>query len=500
MQGKPNLTLELDSHTADAGIETRIEAYLDIIESFRKVNRRNDIQHSTTQFTPAGIVHRNGRSYMRTSEGNLVPLTDRRVRMLIPSMGKFASPLLAKAFAGSGIRADVLPPADESVLKLGRENSSCKECLPLQTTIGSVLNYLKNDRQDGELIVYFMPTAPGPCRFGQYNVFIKRVIKQYEIKDIAVFSPDSANCYGGLGGHDIVSAFRAVIIGDIFDEMWATILTAAVDGASALETLLRNYEKIRGCIDGKWKTIAKNLQECAEELSCIPLIRPYGEIPKISLVGEIYVRHDPISLQHLVERMAKRGFIVRTAQVSEWLKYLDWMIKNKILGKRSLSFWIHHFIKERTDKQIRKLLAPSGLFHTGDMCIDTIVNAGGKYISPELQGETILTIGSAFHDILNPACGVISLGPFGCMPNRVAEAILKEKFGTREKRSHLNGRTIPALPLDGDRKFPFLAIETDGNPFPQIIEARLEAFCLQAERVHQEMLDAVTQQDSQLKN
>jgi hypothetical protein len=40
-----------------------------------------------------------------------------------------------------------------------------------------------------------------------------------------------------------------------------------------------------------------------------------------------------------------------------------------------------------------------------------------------------------------------------------------------------------------DRKLPFLAIETDGNAFPQIIEARLEAFSLQAKRLHEEMLE-----------
>jgi predicted nucleotide-binding protein (sugar kinase/HSP70/actin superfamily) len=202
-------------------------------------------------------------------------------------------------------------------------------------------------------------------------------------------------------------------------------------------------------------------------------------------VGEIYVRHDPISLQRLVERMAKRGFIVRTAQVSEWLKYLDWLIKNSILGKKTLSFWLKHFAKERADAAIRKLLAPSGLFFNSEMHIEAIVEAGSRYLSPHLQGETILTVGSAFHDILNPACGVISLGPFGCMPNRVAEAILKEKFSVGEKRNLCNGTPFPNLPADDACKFPFLAIETDGNPFPQIIEARLEAFCLQAERMHQ---------------
>jgi hypothetical protein len=34
---------------------------------------------------------------------------------------------------------------------------------------------------------------------------------------------------------------------------------------------------------------------------------------------------------------------------------------------------------------------------------------------------------------------------------------------------------------------PFLTIEVDGNVFPQVIEARLEAFTLQAERTAQIM-------------
>jgi hypothetical protein len=33
-------------------------------------------------------------------------------------------------------------------------------------------------------------------------------------------------------------------------------------------------------------------------------------------------------------------------------------------------------------------------------------------------------------------------------------------------------------------ELPFLAVESDGNPFPQIINAKLEVFMLQAARVH----------------
>ncbi|GKT19357.1 acyl-CoA dehydratase activase, partial [Aduncisulcus paluster] len=42
MGRKPSLTLELDSHTADAGIETRIEAFLDIVDGFSRMKEPQD--------------------------------------------------------------------------------------------------------------------------------------------------------------------------------------------------------------------------------------------------------------------------------------------------------------------------------------------------------------------------------------------------------------------------------------------------------------------------
>ena len=82
------------------------------------------------------------------------------------------------------------------------------------------------------------------------------------------------------------------------------------------------------------------------------------------------------------------------------------------------------------------------------------------------------------------------------MPTRVAESILTEKFTTGEKlelllRSNGSGPVKHGgLLTEKDRKLPFLAIETDGNAFPQIIEARLEAFALQARRLHERMLES----------
>ena len=44
--------------------------------------------------------------------------------------------------------------------------------------------------------------------------------------------------------------------------------------------------------------------------------------------------------------------------------------------------------------------------------------------------------------------------------------------------------------LDKNMPLPYLAIESDGNPYPQIIQARLEVFALQAKRIGEMMARA----------
>lgn len=494
MGRKPSLTLELDSHTADAGLETRIEAFLDIVRYYRELESKDQIPVVRKDFRPAIATVIDGKPVIATADGRKLPLTHPSVRIVLPAMGRFAHQALVETFKKVGIRAHGLPPADEEVLKIGRGNSTCKECLPLQTTVGSMLNYLWNDRPEGEVTAYFMPGAGGPCRFGQYNVFSRRLIERHQIPDAAVLTLNAANGYMGLGDRFTLPAWRSIVIGDVMYEIWSTLLAAAQDRDSALEIFFREWDSLVAVIHKPWRMIRRQLVKTAEELARIPLKMPYALIPKISLIGEIYVRNDPISLQSLVEKMADRGFIVRTSQTSEWIKYVDWLIKHRIEGDNpDIPFWIRYFVKRHFDKKIRKLLAPSGLFFYEVLQVEDLIRSGERFLSPMLTGEAILTVGAALHEILHPSCGIISIGPFGCMPSRVAESILSEKFTAGEKslllQSNGSGPAghVPVLSKK-EKKLPFLAIETDGNAFPQIIEARLEAFSLQARRLHDEML------------
>ncbi|HPA06752.1 MAG TPA: activase, partial [Candidatus Hydrogenedentes bacterium] len=277
-----------------------------------------------------------------------------------------------------------------------------------------------------------------------------------------------------------------VIAGDLFDDMYSMILAAAVNPAEGVRILGEEHKALVAVMHKGWPAVARQLSRTGKRLGALALKKPCREIPTVSLIGEIYVRRDPISLQGLVEQLAHEGIAVRTAQTNEWIKYLDWLARAGIDGERSLAFWLRHWVKRYLDQGVRKRLALSNLFYCDGLDVGPVVDAGSRFISPRLTGEAILTVGNALHEILHPSCGIISIGPFGCMPSRVAESILSEKLTTTEKRAiaRHNGHVSWEELLRTHRKLPFLAIETDGNTFPQIIEARLEAFLLQARRLH----------------
>jgi predicted CoA-substrate-specific enzyme activase len=493
MGDKPSLTLELDSHTADAGLETRLEAFLDIADNYHRHSRQGSppvsakakVRTGAESCLPACMETRQGRAGVVASSGEWLPLTHERVRLVLPSMNPSGTALAASALASGGVRGLALPPAGEEALKRGRGNSSCKECLPLQLTVGTLLDHL-DKRPPGEVTAYFMPQAQGPCRFGQYAEYSSRLIAKLGLPDAAVLSPCAANGYAGLSGAVTLAIWRGSVVGDLFEEMRATLLAGARDPQEATALLAGGFIRVEAAIRRSWKAALAEMRRLATELRRIPMRLPRRDMPFLSLVGEIYVRHDPLSLQKLVERLAQKGFAVRTAPVNEWVFYTDWLQNAGLTAIPSLGGRLRQWIKRHSFDQVRKVLLPSGLLSSHEPDIRDLVRAGRSLISPELTGEAILTVGGAFHEILDPACGIIAISPFGCMPARLAEAVLSKSFTTASLSALFPWR-VRRLPPEARGSLPFLAVETDGNPFPQLIEARLEAFCLQAMRLHEAM-------------
>lgn len=493
---KPSLTLELDSHTADAGLETRIEAFIDIINSYRQLLSGNKISVRKNGFKPARVALNNGVTKVITSNGRELSMTDPNVKVLLPSMGRIPTESLAAVFRANGFNAEAHPPSDMAILKLGRANTSCKECLPLQLTTGTLLNYINNGKQNGEVLVYFMPTSCGPCRFGQYHIFMEDLIKRLEIPDVAMLSLSSENGYCGMGNGFQKKGWWAVVISDVMEDVRSMILANAVDPEYGISLFENEWKFILEKIEkGDFDSFEKGLKITSKKLSTIPMKLLPDEVPKISLVGEIFVRRDSISRQYLTEKLAAMGFATLCAPISEWLYYCDYLVDNKLSDStmnamEKFSFAIKKRIMKKYEIRIKEILSQSGLVHAEPISAKDIIKTAMPYMSPDLVGEAILTVGSSLAEIASHTCGVISVGPFGCMPNRISEAILTEVMNKENKlATSPDDMHLKAVLSDID-SLPFLAIESDGSSFPQLITAKLDAFCLQANRFHSALMNS----------
>lgn len=481
MGEKPSLTLELDSHTADAGIDTRIDAFIDVMKNYKHENKKAHKKHEKAVFDEK-------RKKIRTINGEYIDLRDPRVRVLVPSMGHMASRCLVSALRYIGIDTVALDAPAEEELQLGRANSSCKECLPLMLTVGSLLNYLKKNNDDNKIYVYFMPEAPDPCRFGQYHVYTERLMTKMGIKNVALLTLSSGNSYGGLGVKFKLRSWKSVVVSDAFENIYSTLLALAVDRKKAMAVFNKHIEIIiESLAKDNGHILNQKLKAASLEFSNIELKYPAHKAKKVALVGEIYVRRDGFSRQYLVEKLADKGIITTVASVIEWIYYCDYLVKNNLSEDADfadkLNIMAENIVKMKFEKEIKRIFTKSNLldFHTVD--VEKVIRNANELISPHLSGEAILTIGTAITDVIDHVDGIISIGPFGCMPSRIAEAILTNKLSTHKAK--VSESEMVKTVLENYPNLPFLSIESDGNPFPQLIDIKLEAFALQVQRINE---------------
>lgn len=492
MGEKPMLVLELDSHVADAGLETRIEAFIDIIRNYLRLQDSGTLPPRAKP-QPVKTHYDATRDVIVDSRGRAYPLSDPRVHVVFPSMGDLLNQAAAAIFRGMGVRATALPPPDEEVLKLGRGNTSCKECLPLLLTTGSLLKYLKDRKNPDELLVYFMTTAGGPCRFGQYSVFIRGLIEKYGIEDTTLMSISSDDSYSGFKARDaVLKLWTGIVLSDTMQDARSFLMASAADPQSAVQEFQRQWGRVLQALEKDFDRLMPVLVSVVENLRRIKLKRSLQDTPVVLLTGEIYVRNDGLSRRYIVEELAREGIASKISGVSEWVYYTDWCYEQLLKDgypdlKKRLALFYRSFFLKKYERKIKDIWKKSGLVHAKSDRINHLLDHVGHIISPELKGEAILTVGAGITEVLDPFCGVVSIGPFGCMPNRISEAILSREMNREGKIASGTAKKRMKPVLDKYEDLPFLCIESDGNPFPQIITAKLEAFMLQAWRFHKVM-------------
>jgi len=447
MDPKPCLMLEIDEHSADAGVVTRLEAFLESLKNA-----------SVQEIEPL-------------NEKDLeIPQLDCSKRTIyIPWMNDH-SYTLAAAFKACGQPAEVLPLATQESLDLGRRFTTGKECLPCIVTTGDMLAKLATC--DPERTAFFMPGGSGPCRFGQYNCLHRLVLRENGHTNVPVISPSQDKTF-----YEDFRQFKK----DPTRLAWNGIV--AIDILLKAVLAIRPFEITPGetdrtyqhCLDRVVKTIESNpdesqiadvMKDAAKAFARIKTDRSLVK-PHIGVVGEIYVRSHNFSNDNLIRRLEALGARCSLSSFAEWMYYTNFTRKRSSWREHQYWRFTMNWLKDRMQKRIERKLAEPFVSMVPEVIeppVEHALKLAEPYIHDSFEGEAALSTGKIieFHRMGTDA--VINVGPFTCMPSTIVSSVMKK------------------LMADLDH-MPAITMMFDGQGDPTL-DTRLEAFVDQARAYH----------------
>lgn len=353
-------------------------------------------------------------------------------------MARGSALAFAAGFRALGVEADITPPSDERTRELGAKYTSGDECYPAKVTVGDFLKVLLDRREDAERTVLFMPTADGPCRFGQYAPYLRTVLDANGFEKTEVLSPTSKDGYQALGSLArpfLRTGWRMLVAADALGKMLLLgrpheVEKGSIDAAyeESLRDLCATAESAPIEPGAQLSALAASLHRARARFHAVPARRD-PRAPWIGVVGEIFCRLNTFSNDDLIRRLEEYGGEAWLSDITEWVWYTnaEQFRKLKLIGKQisteMIGAWLRNHFQHRDEQA---LLAPFREDFTG--CEEPPVQEVLEYAKPYLPadgalGEMVLNIGKAVYLAKKGVDGIIDISPFTCMNGIVSEAI-----------------------------------------------------------------------------
>ncbi len=443
LKGKPFLHLEVDEHSADAGMITRIEAFLDSLKG-AEMNAKNSPEIKRPRKSPAA------------------PQKDRV--LYFPYMND-AAYLVSAAARAAGIRSEVLPKQTEEDLAIGRKYTSSKECFPMICTTGSFVRKLQEPGADPSKMSFLMPDHNGPCRFGQYNHFHRVLFDKLGFEKAELITPSNDTSYADVAGEHSqkfrINAWKGFVCADFLRKIYRETKPYEVNKGECKQLYQKSLAKLEKCIENGSLRLNRLLKEITDEFLAVEVVNT-GRKPVVAVLGEIFMRDNAGCNGNISNRLEELGVEVFVGPVAEWLSYSTYrftrdsrwkndrkgIIKSKIqgIGQDLIAGSLLRGIKELTD-------------HHKDIPVHDMLSLCNPYINKHYDGDPPIAMGSAVALAQKGVSGIAAILPFTCMPGTVIASV-SDSF----RKDHNN--------------IPFINIAYDGQDTVSL-ETRLQAFVFQ---------------------
>ena len=436
--GMPYLFLEFDEHRGEAGLITRLEAFIDEVSNVAARRRSKPLRLKPVYGSD--------------------PDRHKGRRIVLPYFADHV-----KAYYGAlrcaGYEVTMLPPPDDETLAYGEEISSGKECHPFVIVAGDLLKHLERGNiVDGD--VYLFPGTATACLLHQYGAAMQLVLDRKGVSGIEILSPDGPGHMSlfGLGG--LTRLGRGLLACDHLTKLKRQVRPYAKDpaGVDRLfdEVLDEMGEELAA---DRLRDVLRDLGPALEEIA----LTGEGPRPLVGVAGDVYTRIHAFGNLGMFDKLEELGLEVWPApfltdsvefgfgrDVAEGLgdgKYLE------AAGSALL-----YLKKGMEDLKVRLMLGRR-VQRGGEPGYQDVLRLAEPYLDKAANEFLILNVAKMVDFAQNGAHGVINAISFHCMLGTVAASLT-------EAIRRDNGMV------------PITTILYTGKPSPDI-DTKLEAFAHQ---------------------
>lgn len=350
--------------------------------------------------------------------------------LFVPPMEPYGARLIAATFRWVGYDAAVLDEDDET-LALGLKHTGGGECVPCPTTLGALMKAMQKRNLPPEKVIFFMPTACGPCRFGQYAKLDSIVFEKQGWGGISIMSPSAENAYAGLDDSARKLLWHAICVSDVMRKIGQKIRPyekTKGETEAALEEGMQSLEK--AFETGQPSNIEATLAKVSANMEKIQTTNE--KKPLVGVVGEIYVRSDPFINNNLCNRIEELGGEAWLAPISEWILYTNHMTqliaKEQEKGIKAILTKVRGWLEtnlffEKVEHTYYKI-CDAILHDRHEHPIIEVMEEGCKYLPWQFEGEAVLTLGRAKLFVTKDgAKAIVNASPMFCMPGTITTSI-----------------------------------------------------------------------------
>ncbi|MBQ7161187.1 MAG: 2-hydroxyacyl-CoA dehydratase [Clostridia bacterium] len=350
--------------------------------------------------------------------------------LLFPDMCEIHFRIIKKVFASFGYKVDLLKDSGRAIVEEGLKYVHNDTCYPALLIIGQMIHALKSGRYDVNKVALMMPQTGGGCRASNYIHLLRKALKSAGMSQIPVISVNMSGLEKNSGFKITVPMLRralaAIVYGDLLMLLSNQLRPYEINKGETDAVVTKWVNSICEMFDSKHGYSRREIEMVMEKIvaSFDRIEIEKREIPKVGIVGEIYVKYCAFANNHLESFLAAEGCEVMVPGLLGFLLYcVDTRIvdiklyggslfKDKALNKLYNFLLDFENILYNATKDNGRYVTPSPYKKLRRMA-DPLISRGCK------MGEGWLLTAEMVELIKLEYPNIVCAQPFGCLPNHI---------------------------------------------------------------------------------